>query len=92
MDRDHDSASNGVIPAGRLVRVKDEYARCGTPSDREVVENHGRLWVTGKNDWATTYSEVDNVLYWCRALATGEEHLWFHYELEEAGDAQVQGG
>lgn len=69
-----------LIPAGKLVRVKE---RSITDSDRRVLQDDGLLWVTGKND-ADNSSSLEHVLYWCRSLATGEEHVWFHYELEVA--------
>lgn len=57
------------LPIGTLVRVTKSMPG----PDTSILSKHGALWlVTG----------TSAPLYFCKALATGYEHVWFPYEVE----------
>lgn len=71
------------LKPGTLVQVQPD--KVISHGDREIIAEDGLLWIV--SDWENVYNAsriaMDD-LYWCRSLATGEEHCWYIHELKVA--------
>lgn len=82
-----------ALKPGTLVQVQPD--KVISHGDREIIAEDGLLWIVSDSDNAPRIAMDD--LYWCRSLATGEEHCWYIHELkvaptEEATDEVCRGG
>ena len=72
---------------GTLVRIKKSSI------DADVVAEHGTLWIVTRlwlraPDVGSLLRSPGVIGVYARALATGNEHYWYHHEIEEEPDAQ----
>jgi hypothetical protein len=79
-----------MIKQGTLVLVLAKELSNISLTDRDMVDENGALWVcVGRRGTTPGESEAgDHALHWYKSLATGEEYLWYDYEVVVAGEEE----